>query len=335
MAVERDEAVVNQELILRAEFIFDRTGAFFDPDSFTSVEILDSDGSTVLETIQPAQINKTATGKYYITTSSSWNTSARKVYDRWNITVDGTSYKLLLWTNILEVSAPSIGIAAYVALVKKKVKAPTIGLIVLEDPADYETFILEAVKEFSKLRPYKRVAKLTGDGNAFFSLPSDWDNDFSWIRELEYPIDQQPPSFIEDKKYKVDQLDTGWVCRFYGEYYPNINQDFYLRYVIPHSITNNSSTISDRYKDAVANLAASISCQAIAEKYGHTAESSLDADVINYRTKGDEFASRSKELKKMFDRMVEPDVNSVVGEVDAQHYWETNRNPLNRDNTSI
>jgi hypothetical protein len=335
MIVEREDAVINAQIRLRAWFIFDRLGTFFDPDSIQSVEILDKN-DTVLETITGANIVKDDTGKYQVVTSLTWNTSAQSVKDRWTFTKDGTSgYVQLLGTTIFESSSPGVGLASFVTLLKRKVKAPTVGLNVLDDPSDYEEFIEEALLEYSRRRPYKQTVKLTGDGTFYFSLPSDWNNEISTITEIEYPIDRSPQCNLESKKYEVSQLDTGYTGKFIGEAYPGLDESFYVRYTSPHTITASATSINDIHKRAFINLCASIACMSIASKYGHTAESSISADAIDYQSKGDEFASRAKEYWKMFNKVVRPISSGVYGEIDVQTYWKGNRNGLNRDNTMI
>jgi hypothetical protein len=335
MSVERENAVINEQIIFRVEFIFDRLGTNFNPDSITSVEILDSDGSTVLQTITGSDIIQDSTGKWHVVGASSWNTVAKSISDRWTFVKDGTTYIQILGTTIFDSTSPGTGMASFIELVKRKVKAPTVGLTVLTDPGDYEEFIEEALLEYSRRRPYQKTAKLTGDGTFFFSLPSDWNEEISFIRQVEYPVDYSPECILEPKKYTVVQLDTGYTGKFIGESYPGLNEYFYVRYTIPHTITASSNTINTIHKRAFVNLCAAITCMAVATKYGHTADSSVEADAIDYRSRGDEFAARSREYWKMFDKVIKPAVNSVIGELDAPLYWNGNRNGLNRENTMI
>jgi hypothetical protein len=335
MAVERENATVGQSIRMRVEFRFDRTGNLFDPDSIDQIQVLDSDHSTVLETVDLNNVVNPEVGKYYFDSDSSWNTASKKTFDRWKITVNSQVFYLEASTFIIETAAPSIGIASFVALVKLKVQAPTVGLSTLADPADYETLIKEAVKEYSRRKALKKTALLTGDGNAYFSLPSDWEQEFSWIRNIEYPVGEFPPCFIQKKFYRVEEIDTGYVCRFYESGYPGNGNQFYFRYVIRHTVDASSSTIPVADKDSVCNLAASLCCQALAEKYGHAADSSLDADVVNYRTRGDEFASRGKELLKIFDRNIKPETTGFIGEWDIESFWENNNNLLLKRNSMI
>jgi hypothetical protein len=334
MAVEREDAAVGEQLILRIEIIYDRLGAFVDPTSFSDVTITDSNG-TVLQTIASASIVKDSTGKYHITTTATWNTSAQRVKDNWTFVYSGVTYKKNLATVISDTSSPAVGLASFVTLVKRKIQAPTIGLTLLADPGDYNAFVVEAAKEYSKRRPYQQTSKLTGDGTAIFTLPTDWDNEVSLITQIEYPLDSNPPAYIETSKYEVVQLDTGWVGRFIGEYYPGSSEYFYVRYTKYHTVTASATTIPDSHKEAVCNLAASIGCQALAQLYGHTANSSVEADAINYREKGDMFSTRSKELRKLYDGQVKEIFSGVIGEIDMPSYWEGNKDMLNRNNRMI
>ncbi len=331
--VEREDAIINKSIRMRVEFRYDRTGDLFDPDSIDEVKVLGPDHSTVLETIALGSITNPSVGKYYFETSTSWNTIKRKTFDTWKITVDGISYTLEASTDILESASPSEGIASFVTLVKLKVQAPTVGNVTLVDPTDYETLIKEAVKEYSERRPLQKTVKNTGDGTGSFSLPSDWEQEFSFIKEIEYPIDNFPPEKIDRKHWAVEQIDTGWTVRFYYSGYPGQGEFYYVRYFIRHTVDDASSTIPLADKDAVCNLAASLCCQALAEKYGQTSEPNMEADVVAYRTRGDEFAARAKELRELYDKKIKSNVNAVRGDYDMESYWPGNVNLMNRDRT--
>jgi uncharacterized phiE125 gp8 family phage protein len=84
MSVERESAVINNQIILRNNFRFAQTGDYFDPYAISKVEVLDSDGATVIETITGASIINDSTGKYHIVASAI--TSAKTIYDKWYFT---------------------------------------------------------------------------------------------------------------------------------------------------------------------------------------------------------------------------------------------------------
>jgi len=84
MAVRREDAIINEQLDLRIMFRYDDSGVLFDPYQIRQVEILDTDATTVLETI--TNITRLGVGEYQIITDSSWNTVSRLVYDKWYFT---------------------------------------------------------------------------------------------------------------------------------------------------------------------------------------------------------------------------------------------------------
>lgn len=89
MSVTRANAIVNEQLALTIEFV--NAGNYYDPHSVNEVEIRNEVG-TILETIAAANITHVSTGIYRVTTSASWNTSARTVHDVWNVTyTDGAT----------------------------------------------------------------------------------------------------------------------------------------------------------------------------------------------------------------------------------------------------
>jgi len=84
MSVERSSATVNDTITLRTNFKYSSTGDYFNPSAISKVEILDSDGTTVLETLTGASIVNDATGQYHIIASAI--SSAKTIYDKWYFT---------------------------------------------------------------------------------------------------------------------------------------------------------------------------------------------------------------------------------------------------------
>jgi hypothetical protein len=84
MSVERENAVVDNTIILRNNFRYSQTQDLFDPSAISKVEILDSDGGTVIETITGANIIKDSTGKYHVVASAV--ATAKTIYDKWSFT---------------------------------------------------------------------------------------------------------------------------------------------------------------------------------------------------------------------------------------------------------
>lgn len=83
MAVlRRDTITIGNELDARVQFRTDAQGQLFDPDSIVDVTILESDGSTVIETILGASVTKLSLGTYQAITATLTGLP-RTVLDRW------------------------------------------------------------------------------------------------------------------------------------------------------------------------------------------------------------------------------------------------------------
>ncbi len=84
IAVPRNSAVVLRPILLTIEFRDDHTGELFDPYAVRQVQILESNGVTVIETI--TAIVKIGIGKYRIQASAV--ATPKTILDRWYITAD-------------------------------------------------------------------------------------------------------------------------------------------------------------------------------------------------------------------------------------------------------
>ena len=84
MSVEREVAVVNNTIILRTNFKYSQTGDYFTPAAISKVEILDSNGTTVIETLTGASIVNDATGQYHVVATAI--ATAKTIYDKWYFT---------------------------------------------------------------------------------------------------------------------------------------------------------------------------------------------------------------------------------------------------------
>lgn len=82
--VERAQAVIENDINLRCNFQYQTTGDFFDPYNISKIEIIDSDGVTVLQTIVGANIIRDFAGKYHVVATAIAN--AKTIYDKWYFT---------------------------------------------------------------------------------------------------------------------------------------------------------------------------------------------------------------------------------------------------------
>jgi len=66
----------------------------------------------------------------------------------------------------------------------------------------------QALEHFNKELPRNIVSKVTpADDSIDFNYPSDWDEDFSIIRDIEFPIDENPPEFLDADDFKEVEVE--------------------------------------------------------------------------------------------------------------------------------
>lgn len=110
MGTRRRNATKGNALDLRTYYRYDSSGNLFDPPEIVKVVILDSDYSTVLETI--TDITRISKGYYGINTSNTWNTTTRLAHDVWyyRLEAGGQILQKFEHVNIVEeAQAPGIG----------------------------------------------------------------------------------------------------------------------------------------------------------------------------------------------------------------------------------
>jgi len=164
-----------------------------------------------------------------------------------------------------------------------------------------EKCLQDALLRYSRLSPRLAVSEYTGDGSTYdFALPADWVEGFSRIVAIEYPAGEQTPQYLDPRLYDL-YLDptAGTVLRFLA-YAPAEAKRFRLFYTKPHEIDATTDTTSPEDFEAICFLTASIVCLNLAGKYSGFYEPTLEADLIRYRTKADDYRSLAAEFEALF-----------------------------------
>jgi len=185
----------------------------------------------------------------------------------------------------------------------------------------YKFHVEDAVRQYEKRRPLKKVYIVNGDGaTSDWDLPSDWIVGYSYIRNIEYPVvtSGKPYYLKKQKDYRLIENDAGIEkIRFYTP----PSEKARVLYVNPHSIAADTSTIYVRDDYAVAQLAASLCCEALASYYAQTKKPSVSADVVDYEDKGRMYSERAKDLKARYDEHVPKSRAGAIGDWDMTPSW--------------
>lgn len=198
-------------------------------------------------------------------------------------------------------------------------------LVLTDDNIDRH--ISSAVREYSKRRPYRIVYEETGVSNGQYALPSDFEEGFSRIEEIEYPINEAPKCVIDPKWYDIESVPSGRVIRF-RYYNPTNGEMFWIKYTKRQWYdTDGGTTIPESDLDGIVNLSVSIMCEALANYYATKANVNLtEAEPFQYDTRVAEYNSRANKHREKYDMLIRPDVSGVTGHVDFSDQMFFDRN---------
>ena len=183
--------------------------------------------------------------------------------------------------------------------------------------AQVNSFIdTDAVKIYSKHRPQNLAADISASNTYDYeindtNLPS-WIDKFSDIQDVEWPADEsQKPNTIPREEWMIYKKPSTEYLRFLRTT-PN-SGTIRVWYTAPHTIGASSSTVPDNDFSPFCNLAASLCASAVARAYAENSDSTIGADAVVYREKSDIWATRAKELLKMYIDYIFPGDEELDG----------------------
>jgi len=90
-----------------------------------------------------------------------------------------------------------------------------------------------------------------------------------------------------------------------------------LTYTIPYVLNEQSSTLPDSAFMAVIYKASQLGCESLAAQYAKTSDPTIAADVVNYRTKSQEFSSLAERFRERYEAEVGRNrADGTIGEWD-------------------
>ena len=158
----------------------------------------------------------------------------------------------------------------------------------------------DAIRFYSRIRPrVNGVRDYSGDGSTYeFALPADWDDTFSRVSSIEYPQGYQDPEYLESDQWFIYDTPAGRVLRLKTT--PASSETARVSYTRMHHVSSQQDTVPECDKRAFCYLTASLIARNFESKYASHTESSLSADVINYRTKQRQYAEVADHYEALF-----------------------------------
>ena len=161
----------------------------------------------------------------------------------------------------------------------------------------------QAMKMHSRYRPRLIVEDETGDGGFDYAISDleHWKDGFSVIKTVEYPVDDddETPDILEDDAWTIYRKPAGNYLRFSSEK-PAATESFRVTYTAYHTCTDADCTVEDYDEEAVQALSAGYFCTMLAAYYAQNQESPMGADVVDHRSKSQEYAARAKMYRKAY-----------------------------------
>lgn len=170
------------------------------------------------------------------------------------------------------------------------------------DNNDKKTIAISALQQFSKDRPYIKIADIDGDGGYDYDLPADWIPEFSVIRQVEYPEGERVPVILESESWNIYRTTSTRKLRLYSAT-PQSGETVRIEYTTIYSQSTIGS-IPAHEQDAFSNLAASLCCATIGRYYAENTDPSIDADSVDYAGMPATWAERAKELMTLYRNFV-------------------------------
>lgn len=181
--------------------------------------------------------------------------------------------------------------------------------------SDQEQALADAVERYSKDRPRQKAEDFAAAAGNLQDLPAGWQPDFSTLVSLETPIGNFPPTLIPSEEVSLYQAPAG--LKIMTQTAIGAGNDVRALYTIRHILDGSDDTIPAKDREAVACYAAAICLDQLASKFTASSESTIQADAVDHRTKGQEYASRANKLRKIyFDELgIDPKRSVAAGVV--------------------
>ncbi|MCH9674536.1 MAG: hypothetical protein K0U93_24065 [Gammaproteobacteria bacterium] len=150
-----------------------------------------------------------------------------------------------------------------------------------------------AVETYSRHRPRMIVVDVNGSGATDIPLPAEWIEDYSALREVEYPVGEKRPCTLETEDYQIYQTPLAEVLRLY-HHTPGVTDNIRLSITVYHDVDDTTSTIPAAHENALGDLAASVLCERLSTHFSTTTDSTLATDSVDHQSQSRDYAMRAK-----------------------------------------
>jgi hypothetical protein len=196
--------------------------------------------------------------------------------------------------------------------------------------------LTEAVKDLARFRPRLLVGDIVGNGTSTYTLPAGWVVDVSSLLSLEFPLGNDPPTYLEESDWTLYRSASTTVQLRLVRELPSASQTMRLLYTAPHTLgsTPATTTLTAVDEEPALNKAASLCCTWLAAYYAQQGQASLAADVTNHESKSRTYRDLAKDFQRLYNEALGIDTKdgqapvkaaSAVGDWDNSYPWGEDR----------
>ena len=189
----------------------------------------------------------------------------------------------------------------------------------ISDSMDWVTssisrFAAQAIGErYSVDKPLDVVSDCAGNNTSFIPLPVIATNEdgttifgkyvpkflprFSTIKSIEYPIGDTPGDYGDPRDWKMYNTPTGYQLQLIA-CTPANTELVRIVWTARHALDGSTVDHTDFY--AVCDFIAVLALEAMAAKAINFGDSTISADVVNYRSKSQEYLSMAKQKRRAY-----------------------------------
>lgn len=161
--------------------------------------------------------------------------------------------------------------------------------------------IAKAMAHHSRNKPLTVVEDIAGADTYKYDL-SDmalWDDDFSVISQVEYPVDDTDESKndLDGDDWRIYRDPTNGLELHFLTDSPATGESARVTYTAQYTCTISGCTVPGADEVAVQSLAAGFFCDILAAAHAQNQDSSIAADAVDQQSKRREYAAQAKAFK--------------------------------------
>lgn len=163
--------------------------------------------------------------------------------------------------------------------------------------------VVAAIDRFSKDKARVITYDISADGSYEYTLPtttgSEWIDNFSHILSIEYPADEQDPSYMDPNDYFIYDNGTIKKLRFPNSS-PASDKTIRMKFTTKWRCDETTSNIETTEAYPLSCLATALCLRMLAAYFLQTSKASLDIDVIDYNRKSVEATMLADSMENIY-----------------------------------